>query len=283
VHLRKILPALLFALAAHTTTVNAQNTAANEGLTESIHRVALSRGVELPVLTSTRTGSRPTIAVLLFAGYPGILKLQETAGAIRFDLGGNFLIRARRFLNSDKVFTVAVDCPVDQWSFCSDVFRSSSQHAADIAQVVASVKSTYGADKVYIAGTSYGTVSTALLARALGGTIDGAIHTASITHPRSGPQASGTALRSFDWSKATVPQLFVHHKDDPCDMTRYSGVVEQKGEIPLITVEGSSNPRGNACDALTAHGFVGRERVTMTAIHDWITERKTPASVGAAQ
>lgn len=98
-----------------------------------------------------------------------------------------------------------------------------------------------------------------------------------------GRKAVGMTMASFDWSKAKVPQLFVHHKDDPCDLTRYSSLVARKGDIPLITVEGVTNPRGDACHAFTAHGFVGREKVVMTAIHNWITERKVPATVGAAQ
>jgi hypothetical protein len=261
----------------------AQGPAASDGLTEHLHRIRLSRGGDLNVLISKRTGSNPNIAVLLFPGYPGILKLKEEAGSVTYDVAGTFVIRARRFLNSDKVFTVAVDCPVDQWNACGDDYRSSNQHAADIMDVVTSVRTTYGAQQIYLAGTSYGTVSSSFLARALGTKIDGAIHTATFTDPRAGRQTHGVPMASFDWSKAQVPQLFVHHKDDPCDLTRYSSVVARKGNIPLITVEGVTNPRGDSCQAFTAHGFVGRERVVMTAILNWITERKLPPVVGTAE
>ena len=62
----------------------AQNTAniARDGLSESMYRVTLKRGVDLNLLVNQRTGSSPTIAVLLFAGYPGILKLREEGGAL---------------------------------------------------------------------------------------------------------------------------------------------------------------------------------------------------------
>jgi serine aminopeptidase S33 family len=261
----------------------AQSGSANEGLTESVHRISLSRGGDLNVLVSKRTGTSPNVAVLLFPGYPGILKLRETAGAPTYDLAGNFVIRARRFLNSEKVFAVAVDCPVDQWNACDDAYRSSSQHAADIRDVIASVKAAHGAQHVYILGTSYGTESSSFLALALGAEIDGAIHTATFTDPGSGRKAHGTPMASFDWSKVKAPQLFVHHKDDPCELTRYSSVVARKGDIPLITVEGVTNPRGDACQAFTAHGFVGREKVVMTAVQDWIAERKSPTTIGAAE
>jgi hypothetical protein len=261
----------------------AQGPTASEGLTESFHVVRLSRGGDLNLFVSKRTGSNPTVGVLLFAGYPGILKIKSESGAVTYDLAGNFLIRARRFLNSDKVFTVMVDCPVDQWTSCDDDYRTSSQHVADIADVVGAVKTTLGAQQVYIVGTSYGTVSTSFLARNLGDKIEGAIHTATFTDPRTGRQAHGVAMRNFDWSRAKLPQLFVHHKDDPCDVTRYSSIAERRKDIPLVTVEGATNPRGDACQAFTAHGFVGRERAVMTAIHEWITVRKLEPVVGKSE
>jgi hypothetical protein len=64
-------------------------------------------------------------------------------------------------------------------------------------------------------------------------------------------------------------------------VTRYSSVQPRKGSHPLITVEGMSNPRGDACQAFTAHGFVGREREVMNAVHGWIVDGKAPSVVGA--
>jgi pimeloyl-ACP methyl ester carboxylesterase len=191
-----------------------QDAGASEGLTESLHVVRLSRGGELNLVVSKRTGTNPTVGVLLFPGYPGILKIRSEGNAIKHELNGNFVVRARRFLNSDKAFSVLVDCPTDQWSTCDDRYRVSSQHAADIADVVAAVK-TLGAQQVYIVGTSYGTVSTSFLAKALDGKIDGAVHTATFTDPKSGRNAHGVPMRGFNWSQTKVPQLFVHHKDDP--------------------------------------------------------------------
>jgi hypothetical protein len=256
----------------------AQNSAANGALTETFQTVKLSRGSELNIVVSKRTNSTPSIAALLFAGYPGILKIRIEAGNIVFDQKGNFLIRARRYLNNDDVFTVMVDCPVDQWTSCDDRYRSSEQHAADVAEVVNRLKQNFGAKQAYIVGTSYGTVSTSYLARTLGDKIDGAIHTSTFTDPRTG-SAHGASMRSFDWSLARTPQLFVHHKDDPCDVTKFSSILERKKELPLISVEGSVSPRGEACKAFTAHGFVGREQAVMHAIDDWITSRKVTALI----
>jgi len=253
---------------------HAQGSGASEGLIETFHTVKLSRGTELNIVVSKKKDTTPTVAALLFAGFPGILKIKNEGGNITYDLAGNFLIRARRLLNNETVFTVMVDCPVDQWNMCDDRYRSSKQHTEDIAEVINTVKSDFGAQQIYLVGTSYGTVSSSFLAKNLGDKIDGAIHTSTFTDPRSGRNSPGMPMQSFDWSQAKAPQLFIHHKDDPCDVSKYSSVQSRKKDIPLITVEGTKNPRGAACEAQTAHGFVGRERAVMLAISDWITSRK---------
>lgn len=263
--------------------VPAQAQHANEGLEETFHSVALERGAALHFIVDKRAGAAPQIAVLLFPGYPGILRIRNEGGALSYDLAGNFLIRARRFLNTADTFTVMVDCPTDQWSSCDDRYRSSEQHAADVAEVIRYLKQNTGARQIYLVGTSYGTVSSAYLALRLGNAIDGAVHTASFTDPKPSACFSGAVMRSFDWSQIRVPQLFVHHRDDPCGMTRYQSIVERKKDAPLITVEGSVNPRGDACQAFTEHGFVGRERPVMQAIADWIAHRKLTAVVGGGQ
>jgi pimeloyl-ACP methyl ester carboxylesterase len=259
-------------LACGVTAAAAQGLA-SEGLVEVHHAIPLPRGTQLDVVVSRRKDAMPATAVLLFPGYPGILRIRNEGGSPAFDLGGNFLVRARRHLNAEDVFTVLVDCPVDQRTACGDAYRSSPQHAEDIGRLVRFVRSELGAGQVYLLGTSYGTVSTAFLARALGAEIDGAIHAAAFTDPRPGRNSHGTAMAGFDWAVAGVPQLFVHHKDDPCDVTRHASIDKQRGRIPLITVEGVVEPRGEPCQAYSAHGFVGREKATMQAIGAWIRTR----------
>lgn len=283
---------LASALLVGTCFAQATGSGASEGLTETLHRVSLPRGAELVALVSKRVGTTPTVAVLLFAGYPGILKLREENGVIVNDMNGNFLIRARRHLNTAQMFTVAVDCPSDQHHACDDRYRTSSEHVADVAALINSLKTQFGAQKIYLAGTSYGTVSTSFLALAFsnsaaegaaGGTstvIDGAVHTATMTDPPPRQNLHGAPMARFDWSRAKVPQLFIHHQDDPCFATRYTSVAARRGQAPLITVLGSVEPRGDPCQARSQHGFAGRERVVMQALHDWVTERKLPQSVG---
>lgn len=249
---------------------------ASDGLTEQVKVVRLERGSEIRLVASRRNGTTPSTALLLFAGYPGVLRINDDGGTPRFELTGNFLLRARRFLNTERLFTVLVDCPVDRWERCDDAYRASAEHAADVAAAIAAVKADLKADKVYLVGTSYGTVSSSHLARALGDRIDGAVHTATYTDPRPTAHAHGKPMASFDWSQSRAPQLFVHHRDDPCDVTRYASVAARRGSLPLITVEGQSGTRGEPCLAYTQHGFVGREKAVMTAIADWVETRKAP-------
>jgi hypothetical protein len=244
--------------------------------------IVLPRGTELNFVVSKRSGTHPTIAILLFAGYPGILHVRQNGETVTYEMRGNFLIRARRHLIGERIFTVMVDCPKDQWSACGDSYRTSDQHAEDIAAVVDKVRSDFGADKVYVMGTSYGTESSSFLARKLGNKLDGAIHTATLTNPRveGKAPAQGLPMATFDWTSVKINELFVHHKDDPCDLTRYSSIISRKGNAPLITVQGTKGARGAVCEAHSAHGFAGRERSTMQAIADWIITRKTQENVG---
>lgn len=249
-------------------------------LEEQFASIALPRGTELPILMSKQAGTHPNIAVLLFAGYPGILHLRNNNGTVAYDLRGNFLIRARRHLLNEHIYTVMVDCPKDQWTSCDDGYRTSDQHAQDIAAVIDKLKSDFGAEKVYLLGTSYGTESSSFLALNLGSKIDGAIHTSTFTNPSGGQNSHGLPMRNFDWTAVKADQLFVHHKYDPCNVTQYRSVVSRKGNAPLITIQGSKNAHGNVCEAFSAHGFVGRERSTMLAIAAWIDKREVQEVVG---
>jgi pimeloyl-ACP methyl ester carboxylesterase len=211
-----------------------------------------------------------------------VLRIQQTAGVPSFQLRGNFLVRARRHLVDDQILTVMVDCPKARWESCDDAYRTSDGHAEDVGAVIDKVKADYGVSQVYLIGTSYGTVSSAFLARKLARRIDGAVHTSTFTDPRVGRgQSHGLAMWNFDWNASQAEQLFVHHRDDPCPVTRYRSIVARKGNAPLITVRGTQGARGEPCEAFSAHGIVGRERAVMLAIAQWMESRKVEETIGA--
>lgn len=256
----------------------AQRDGTSEGLEERIVAMTLPRGAEMRGLLSRRIGTRPDRVALLFVGSPGILRLREENGAPKFELKGNFLARARRHLNDPAVMTVLVDCPTDHWTACDHVYRASAQYAEDVGALVAGLDKEIGPAKFYVIGTSFGTLSSAHLARRLAPLLSGAIHTATFAGPYRYVQ--NTAMTHFDWGQAKVPQLFVHHQDDPCPATPYRALKSAIGDLPLITVRGDKELEGSACEAYSQHGFRGREREAMRAIAAWIATGTVIPQIG---
>ncbi len=124
---------------------------------------------------------------------------------------------------AQQTFTVLVDCPSDRLERCDDAYRSSAEHAADIGAVDRRAPARLGSrSRSTSPARATARCRRPFLARALDAQIAGAVHTATITDPKPNRNAHGQAMRDFDWSRATVPQLFVHHRDDPVrDVTRY--------------------------------------------------------------
>jgi hypothetical protein len=175
-----------------------------EGLTEQIVETQPRDGVYQRSILSRRVSSGEKWLVVAFPGYPGILRIQEKNGVIAYELAGNFLVRARRYLVSTDVAVATLDCPSDEHSNCGDSYRDSNKHVSDVLTQIAALKAIVGKDvKVAVVGTSYGTVSSEILAKKLDGKIDAAIHTASFTAPRSG---QGLPLWNIDLSKIKTRQ-----------------------------------------------------------------------------
>lgn len=244
------------------------------GLQEQIVETKPREGVYQRSLLSRKTGKGETWLVLAFPGYPGILRLTETDGVIDYQLKGNFLVRARRHLVTGDIAVATLDCPSDELSACGDEYRVSDRHVRDVEAQIAALKAIVGPIvRVALLGTSYGTVSTELLAQRLEGKVDAAVHTASFTAPGRG--GHGLAVAKLDLTKTTTRQLLVHHQDDPCDLTPYAPLKKYQGIIPILTVKGSENPRGKPCEAGSQHGFIGREIPVMKQIGEWLLTNQT--------
>ncbi|MES2364658.1 MAG: alpha/beta hydrolase [Pseudomonadota bacterium] len=239
-----------------------------EGLTEQIVETTPREGVYQRSLLSRKATQGEKWLVVSFPGYPGILRLAQNDGVIEYQMKGNFLVRARRHLVSNDIAVATLDCPSDQFADCGDSYRAGDKQVRDVEAQIEALKAIVGPQvKVALIGTSYGTVSTEILALKMGGKVDAVIHTSSITRPLRG---IGRALYGIDLTKASMRQLLVHHQDDPCDLTPFSPLEKYQGMIPIMRVKGQSNPHGPDCQAFTAHGFVGREREVMNSIGDWL-------------
>ena len=236
-------------------------TAARDGYT--ISGLLLQKGPDKPY----RHG------IVLFAGHPGILRLWEENGEIRFDLRGNFLIRTRERWLDEETLVLAIDAPSDQWSTFSQVFRETLRYGADVAALLAAVAQRTPVAEWSFVGTSEGSISAFHAARMNPKLASRVILTASVF--RAGRNGPGLSDVSFDELK--TPLLWVHHVDDPCGYTRYSDAeaFAQRSGAPLITMRGGEGARGNACQAFTAHGFVGVEEETIAAMRRWIRSGRT--------
>ncbi len=215
--------------------------------------------------------------IALFPGYPSIMKLREEAGQPRFELGGNFLIRARRHWVDADTLVISVDAPSDEWRSFSQLFRAEPRYGADVAALLAEAGRRYGIAQWTLVGTSEGSVSAFHAARMNPALAPRLILTASLmVAGRNGPGLSGVA-----WNELSSRLLWVHHADDPCAYTPYHEArrLAELTRSPLLTVRGGGPARSAPCEARSAHGFVGVERETVAAMLEWVRTGQVAAEV----
>ena len=240
-----------------------------EGLTEELVSVPLDANRQQAGVYSVRAGtSNHTRLAVLLPGYPSVVRpVVENGTMVRSKLTGNFLIRSRRLLTDESIATLIVDCHSESGDYCSAAYQSSQDRQQHVRKLIDAVRGKYPSlNEVWLIGTSMGTISSAFLPTYDPKSFAGAIHTASITEPWV--QGSYRELANFDYTRSGIPQVFVHHRDDPCALTTYSGAkrISEKYGFPLITVLGGGGFQGGACQAQTEHGFKGMEPQTMRAI-----------------
>lgn len=219
--------------------------------------------------------------VVLFAGHPGILNLREEAGQPVFDLRGNFLIRSRRHWLDNETLILVIDAPSDQRGSFSQAFRQTSRYGEDVAALLGLVGQRYGISQWTAVGTSEGSVSAFHAARMNPELIRRVILTASVfSASRNGP-----GLSEVNWSALEQPLLLMHHVDDPCKFTMYRTAedIAVRISVPLVTVRGGKGARGPACEAYTAHGFVGAEAAVVAAMLSWLKNGVVPGDVVVEQ
>ena len=215
--------------------------------------------------------------VLLFSGGSGQVKLRSISTTPAYAERGNFLVRTRYLWTTEGFAAAVVDVPTDHQSGgLDDNFRLSQTHADDIAKVIADLRLRFPKAKLTLVGTSRGTVSAASIARYLPNAIDKVVLSSTLFNAsRNG----GIGLSSFDFATIKAPVLFVHHADDGCGVTPYSGARRQASSYPLITVHGGKPAESGECDPLAAHGYFGKEAETVNAIKSWIRGNAFPSDI----
>ncbi|GJH37192.1 hypothetical protein CBA19CS91_30565 [Paraburkholderia hospita] len=246
---------------------------------EQVISVPLAQGASISYLLTQQDGSEPHWVLVMFPGSAGDLELsQQPDGTIRMREKNNFLVRSRQLFVDAQFATAIVDAPSDESGGYSDAFRASPRSAQDLAQVAASLRSRFPHAKLVLIGTSRGTISTAYVGRALPDVWDAVVHTSTLSSPARG---QATPLIGFDYGTIRPRQLFVQHADDGCFLCSYEALrrIAENGQYALITVHGG-DVRSKPCEALSHHGFYGREEVVVAAIKAWISGQPWQDDVG---
>ena len=225
------------------------------------------------LLSSPASGKARAVAIL-FPGDAGRVDLERESARVLLDQG-NFLVRSRRLFTGSGIVAAVMDAPSDQSHGMRDEFRLGSAHAEDIGRVVADLRSRFPGLPVFLVGTSRGTLSAAAAGSRLGKTVDGVVLTATVfLASRRQP-----GLNGFDFSSIPVPLLFVHHVDDGCDYTPHSRAKRLADRYPVITVSGGLPPQSKPCEAMSPHGFLGREADTVDVIAKLMLKQPYPKEI----
>jgi len=225
-------------------------------------------GVTQSYLLSAPEAGKARAVAVLFAGGAGKVDLERETARTVLDRG-NFLVRTRRLFAGSGIAGAVVDAPSDQPAGMEDEFRLGAAHAGDIGKVVTDLKKRFPGLPVFLVGTSRGTVSAASGSARLGSTIDGVVLTATVFEANRRHRG----LSGFDFSSIPSPLLFVHHVEDSCEVTPHSAAKRLAARYPLVSVSGGLPARSQPCEALSAHGFYGREAETVDAIAKWMLKQ----------
>jgi hypothetical protein len=237
---------------------------------EDMVTISTRPGVTQSFVLTTPDSGRPDVVLILFPGAQGQIHLRRVDGQIKFG-EANFLVRERQRFVDLGAATAAVDVPSDNLSSGIDNgFRTGKKHATDIGFVIDELRKRWPAARVFLVGTSNGTVSASAVAYRLKDRIDGVVLTSTV-------QGAGTT----NIKKLGKPVLFVHHRLDGCPVTPYGGVKAFSPPFPLITVNGGRQAVSGVCDPYSAHGFYGVEAPVVAAIMHWIRQEAYPTEINA--
>jgi pimeloyl-ACP methyl ester carboxylesterase len=240
--------------------------------------VKVADGVTQSYLLAVPAAGARAVAILFPGGY-GKFDLESIAGRLKL-ARGNFLIRTRGSFVAGGVATAVIDTPSDQPNGMTDEFRLGPRHANDVAAVVADLKTRFPGVPVFLVGTSRGSVSAASVGARIGDAIAGVALTSSMfraTNPRS--SEPGPGLSRFDFASLKVPVLLVHHRDDTCASTPYLDAHHLSKRFPLVSVKGGLPRQSDPCQAMSAHGYLGKEAETVDAIVAWMLGKPYPREI----
>jgi hypothetical protein len=249
---------------------------------EELVTLPVREGVSESYLLVYDKSSPPKAVAVSFIGGSGAIDLEKRmrGGGARFGPGANVLIRIRESLAGKDIADAIVDAPSDRLpSGMSDDFRGGDEHAADTRKVVADLHARFPQARIFLIGTSRGSISVAHLAVSLSDVVQGAILSSTVT---VGNQA-GPGLSTFDFASIKVPLLWVHHRDDGCRLSPYAGAQRAAQGGAFVSVSGGDPPQSGPCDPLSPHGYFGREQPVTQAMRNYMLGREFAHEIGVQQ
>lgn len=229
----------------------------------------------------TEPAQPPAAVAILLAGGEGSVGVkpgETVAEPVAFGRG-NFLVRTRGLLAGHGILAATMDAPSDQGRTLTAQFRLSQDHADDIAALAAWLRQRSGGLPVWLVGTSMGTLSAASAAVRLGGKVDGVILTSSITRGHRKYAYPPNGVLGVGVEEIAVPVLVVAHSGDACEVTPpgdAAGLLDSMAKSPrrrLLMVDGGAPARSAACQAMSPHGFFGREDEVVAAMAEFMIPR----------
>lgn len=232
---------------------------------KEIRTIPTRNGVSLDFLVRSNGSSLDKTTVILFPGGEGahMFRIEED-GRVK---GNNFLVRTSKEF-AREFSAVIIDTPSDHRSGMDDDFRKSDEHAVDITRLIEYLASQ-GVERVFLVGTSRGTLSVLSLAGKIRHPyLKGIVLTSSLEYARF--------MRWLPLDKTRVPVLMVHHSEDACkicdvyEAKRTRDVLAKTTTVDFVEVSGGDLAKSGPCEALSAHGFLGVEQQAIIPIIDWV-------------
>jgi hypothetical protein len=227
-------------------------------------RVKTRGSVLQPILLVTAQGdNKPKQIAIVFPGGKGKLSVrndESQAGRLMWDWNANYLVKVREVLAGTDTAVAIMDTPSE-----------------DVSAVIDELKIRFGDVKIFLVGTSYGSISAAAVGRILKDKVQGVVLTASpLTAGYYDRGRQDDNLQFFPFNEIVAPILFAHHSGDGCDQTSISPVQQVVSQSPakyaLITVNVGfpDRPKLPPCEPFGPHGFSGREFEVVREIKNWM-------------
>lgn len=281
----------LLALALWSPSASAQNDVTLQVV--DVQAGAPQAPVWVRYLLVTPRGLATTDAVMLFPGADGLLDL-SSEGTIGTLLSGNFLVRSRFEFASKGLAVAVVDTPNRQ--SIDGIVRLSASYAATMTKVIQDVRARTQAARVWLIGTSTGTMSAANIAARypiqnpsafppsppnLNSERPNGVILTSSQNTRT--KLCGKIVQDATLSAINVPTYVVAHQDDGCDCSP-SNMTPQivamltgtSKKASKLFSGGTTPTSSNPCQAFTRHGFIGIEPAVVTDIAAWMASTVPP-------